>query len=198
MHWLTVALGVVCLVVTVQLTKADSVGDGVGCNNFDCSWSTGHMAQTAKTPDRIPWLKSRCAQLVAFFDRYGVGRSENSDGPRNHTRIGAVIECERGKYRKGIDTMIALLVRKRFEIPEPDTPALEPEDMGALGTFDGRKATGSLSRGPQQSRRPDRRACRAADELVAVWRAGLRRWCRKAPTVLPGNEGTVGFAAYGA
>src|SRR5262245_58048363 len=70
------------------------------------------------TPARTAWLQARCAQLVAFFDYYGVSRSENSDGPRNHTRIGAVIECSRDNYRTGIDTMAALLVRKAFAVPK--------------------------------------------------------------------------------
>ena len=83
------------------------------------------------TPQRTAWLKGRCSQLVAFFDRYGVGRGENSDGPRNHTRIGAVIECERVNYRQGIDTMAALLKRKAFDVPKPGTPAIEPEDIEA-------------------------------------------------------------------
>ena len=83
------------------------------------------------TVARVVWLKGRCAQLVAFFDRYGVSRGENSDGPRNHTRIGSVIECERTNYRKGIDTMGALLVRKAFVVPKPGTPAVEPEDIEA-------------------------------------------------------------------
>ena len=88
---------------------------------------------TAKpmTRQRTAWLKGRCSQLVAFFDRYGVGRGENSDGPRNHTRIGAVIECERANYRQGIDTMAALLKRKAFDVPKPGTPAIEPEDIEA-------------------------------------------------------------------
>src|SRR5690348_8008611 len=46
------------------------------------------------TPERTAWLKGRCAELVAYFDRYGgTGRSEDSDGARNHTRISAQIEC---------------------------------------------------------------------------------------------------------
>jgi hypothetical protein len=83
------------------------------------------------TPERQAWLKKRCAQLVAFFDYYGVSRGENSDGPRNHTRIGATIDCERTHYRAGIDTMGALLVRKAFELPTPGTPVVEPEDLEA-------------------------------------------------------------------
>lgn len=83
------------------------------------------------SPARSAWLKARCGQLVAFFDRYAVSRGENSDGPRNHTRIGAVIECERTNYRTGIDTMAALLVRKAFVVPKPGAPAVEPEDLEA-------------------------------------------------------------------
>ena len=83
------------------------------------------------TPQRTVWLKGRCSQLVAYFDRYGVGRGENSDGPRNHTRIGAAIECERVNYRQGIDTMAALLKRKAFDVPKHGAPAIEPEDLEA-------------------------------------------------------------------
>jgi hypothetical protein len=61
----------------------------------------------------------------------GGGRGENSDGPRNHTRIGSVIECNRTNYRKGIDTIAALLVRKAFVVPNPGTPAVESEDIEA-------------------------------------------------------------------
>ena len=64
-------------------------------------------------------LKARCDQLIAYFDRYGASRIENSDGVRNHTRIGASIDCDRGLYEKGIKTMEALLRRKKFTVPPP-------------------------------------------------------------------------------
>jgi hypothetical protein len=83
------------------------------------------------SPARSAWMKTRCSQLVAFFDRYGVSRGENSDGARNHTRIGAVIECERTHFRTGVKTMEALLVRKAFVAPKPGTPEVEPEDIAA-------------------------------------------------------------------
>lgn len=91
------------------------------------------MQSPAKSPSpaRSVWMKGRCSQLVAFVDRYGVGRGENSDGPRNHTRIGAVIECERTHFRTGITTMEALLKRKAFDVPKPGTPEVEPEDLSA-------------------------------------------------------------------
>lgn len=80
------------------------------------------------TPEREVWLKNRCAQFLAFFDRYGVSRSENFDGPRNHTRIGAAIACKHHHYRACIDTMAALLVHKAFEVPKLEMTVVEPED----------------------------------------------------------------------
>jgi hypothetical protein len=88
-------------------------------------------ASKGMTPARSAWLKRRCSELVAYYDRYGVGRGENSDGPRNHTRIGASIECERGNYRSGIDSMAGLLARKAFDVPKPGQPPIEPEDLEA-------------------------------------------------------------------
>ena len=130
-----------------------------GCNNHHCLAAIGLLAAMAAgvasdasaqtvaalvepptqmqvpakpmTPERVAWLKKRCSQFVALFDYYGVSRGENSDGPRNHTRIGAVIECERTHYRTGIDTMAGLLNRKAFGRPKPGTPAVEPEDIEA-------------------------------------------------------------------
>lgn len=71
-------------------------------------------------------LKARCSQLIAYYDRFGVGRSNNSDGRRNHTRIGAEIDCTSGLYTEGISTMEDLLRRKRFTPPTPGPN--EPED----------------------------------------------------------------------
>jgi hypothetical protein len=65
-------------------------------------------------------LKARCDQLVAYYDYYNVSRSENSDGRRNHTRIGAEIDCERGNYEAGIKAMERLLTNKAFTVPQPD------------------------------------------------------------------------------
>jgi hypothetical protein len=69
-------------------------------------------------------LKARCTQLIAYYDRYGVGRSTNSDGRRNHTRIAAEFDCKQGLYAKGIAEMEALLRRKEFTPPAagPDVP----------------------------------------------------------------------------
>ncbi|MGZ5907029.1 MAG: hypothetical protein ACXWKQ_16920 [Reyranella sp.] len=79
-------------------------------------------------------LEERCAQLLAFYDRYGVGRSNNSDGRRNHTRIGAGLDCEAGQYKKGIAIMEDLLGKKNFSVPRPaprtSVPPLESPEYG--------------------------------------------------------------------
>ena len=71
-------------------------------------------------------LKARCDQLISLYDRYGSARVENSDGVRNHTRIGAGIECERGHYAEGIASMEGLLRRKHFDVPPPTGLAETP------------------------------------------------------------------------
>jgi hypothetical protein len=70
-------------------------------------------------------LKARCEQLTSYFDRYGAGRSENSDGARNHTRIAAGVECDQGHYAEGIADMEALLKRKAFDVPPAPTGIAE-------------------------------------------------------------------------
>lgn len=72
----------------------------------------------AATPSaRAP--AARCAQLIAYYDRFGIGRSTDSDGRRNHTRIAASLDCEGGDYARGIAAMEALLVAKKFTVPPP-------------------------------------------------------------------------------
>ena len=63
---------------------------------------------------------------AAIDDRYGVGRSTNSDGRRNHTRIAAELDCQRGDYQKGIAALEDLLRRKAFTVPPPAVPDTVP------------------------------------------------------------------------
>ena len=78
------------------------------------------LAQASVSP------QSRCAQLVAYYDRYGVGRSNNSDGRRNHTRILAELYCQEGNHQKGIAIMEDLLRNKAFTVPPPAQPETVP------------------------------------------------------------------------
>jgi hypothetical protein len=82
------------------------------------------FAQETAAPAQTHDLKARCDKLISYYDRYGgTGRSENSDGLRNHTRIGAAIDCQNGAYDKGISAMEALLKQKGFDVP-PQTTGL--------------------------------------------------------------------------
>ena len=78
-------------------------------------------AQNSASAPTSPDLKARCDQLISYFDRYGAGRSENSDGARNHTRIAAGLDCEKGHYAEGVAAMETLLKQKNFDVPPPPT-----------------------------------------------------------------------------
>lgn len=73
-------------------------------------------------------LKARCSQLIAYFDRYAVGRSNDSDGRRNHTRLGAEIDCGRGLYAEGISSMEKLLRDKKLTSPTLGLPNESQEE----------------------------------------------------------------------
>ena len=71
-------------------------------------------------------LKARCDQLISYYDRYGASRGENSDGARNHTRIGAGVDCQQGRYADGIASMETLLKEKHFDVPSAPTGIAQP------------------------------------------------------------------------
>src|SRR5260221_14735579 len=76
-------------------------------------------AQNSTAAPTSPDLKARCEQLMSMYDRYGASRIENSDGVRNHTRIGAGIDCSNGHAAEGVAAMEDLLKRKKFDAPPP-------------------------------------------------------------------------------
>jgi hypothetical protein len=78
-------------------------------------------AQNSASASTSPDLKARCDQLISYFDRYGASRGENSDGARNHTRIGAGLDCDNGHYAEGIAAMETLLKNKNFDVPPAPT-----------------------------------------------------------------------------
>lgn len=81
------------------------------------------LEATTAAPAPAEPSAGRCAQLVAYYDRYGVG-STNSDGRRNHTRIAANINCRNNHYAEGIAAIEKLLRDKKFTVqpPGPDEP----------------------------------------------------------------------------
>jgi hypothetical protein len=84
------------------------------------------IAQNSATAPNNADLKARCNQLISMYDYYGAGRSENSDGARNHTRIGAGIDCANGHAAEGVAEMEGLLKRKGFEVPPTTGVAQSP------------------------------------------------------------------------
>jgi hypothetical protein len=67
----------------------------------------------AQTDDR---LAQRCTELGALYDRYNGRRGEGSGGP-NLDRLGAGLDCQKGRYDKGIKTLEDLLRRNRIDFP---------------------------------------------------------------------------------
>ena len=63
-------------------------------------------------------LAQRCAELGALYDKYNVRRSEGSGGP-DMTRVGAGIDCQKGRYAQGIKALEDLLKRDRITVPPP-------------------------------------------------------------------------------
>lgn len=61
-------------------------------------------------------LAARCAELGAIFDRYGTRRGEGSGGP-DMIRMGAGIDCQKGRYQQGIKALEDLLQRNRISYP---------------------------------------------------------------------------------
>jgi hypothetical protein len=79
-----------------------------------------------KTGQRIATPKARCNQLISSYDRHGASRSQNSDGSRNMTHIGAGIDCDQGRCQEAIAAMESLLKQKNFDVPPPTGIAQTP------------------------------------------------------------------------
>lgn len=61
-------------------------------------------------------LAARCAELGALYDRYNSRRGEGSGGP-DMIRLGAGIDCQKGRYQQGIKALEDLLQRNRIAYP---------------------------------------------------------------------------------
>ena len=61
-------------------------------------------------------MAARCSELGAIFDKYGTRRSEGSGGP-DMIRLGAGIDCQKGRYQQGIKALEDLLQRNKIPYP---------------------------------------------------------------------------------
>jgi hypothetical protein len=59
---------------------------------------------------------SRCAELIAFWQRHGGAKSEGSGGA-DIARKSAEVDCQAGRYDRGIRTMEDLLRRNGYRVP---------------------------------------------------------------------------------
>lgn len=71
---------------------------------------SGHAQQTSEQ------LAARCAQLGGLYDRYNLQRGEGSGGP-SMARLGAALDCQKGRYEQGIKALEELLQRNRIPYP---------------------------------------------------------------------------------
>jgi hypothetical protein len=60
--------------------------------------------------------RTRCAQLVAFWQQHGGGKSEGAGGG-DIARKNAEIDCAAGRYDSGIRAMEELLRRNGYTVP---------------------------------------------------------------------------------
>lgn len=74
------------------------------------------MSADAGAQQTSEQLAARCAQLGAIYDKYGTRRGEGSGGP-DMERMGAGIDCSKGRYDKGIKALEDLLRRDRISFP---------------------------------------------------------------------------------
>jgi hypothetical protein len=73
------------------------------------------LAASAQTNEQ---LAARCSELGALYDKYNTRRSEGSGGP-DMTRLGAGIDCQKGRYAQGIKALEDCLKRARISYPPP-------------------------------------------------------------------------------
>ena len=63
--------------------------------------------------------KKRCNELIAFYDRWATTKTpDHSDGARNHNRMSAEFDCQRGNYEAGI-AKIEAQIRNRVGMEPP-------------------------------------------------------------------------------
>ncbi|MBV8185944.1 MAG: hypothetical protein JOY64_21645 [Alphaproteobacteria bacterium] len=81
-----------------------------------CTETASPSAPTTEAQRTDPKLAARCAELGAIFDQYNTRRSEGSGGP-DLERVGAGLDCQKGRYAQGIATLEELLRRNRTPYP---------------------------------------------------------------------------------
>jgi hypothetical protein len=76
------------------------------------------QAQTQDQASPAAALQARCAQLVAYWDRYAGSKGEGG-GSMDMPRKSAVADCAAGRPEAGIRTLEDLLRRNGYTVPPP-------------------------------------------------------------------------------
>ena len=76
------------------------------------------LAQTPPQDPPAAALQARCAQLVAYWDRYAGSKGEGG-GSMDMPRKSAVADCAAGRPEAGIRTLEDLLRRNGYTVPPP-------------------------------------------------------------------------------
>ena len=76
----------------------------------------GAAAQTVSQGKLSLDPATRCAELIAFWQRHGGAKSEGSGGA-DIARKRAEVDCQAGRYESGIRTMEDLLRRNGYSVP---------------------------------------------------------------------------------
>ncbi len=121
-------LAVPAVLGVVLDAAAAGVGPAEAQNAMNQNTTSQNTTSQITTGQRTAVLAARCAQLISYYDRYGVGRSLHTDGRRNTTRMDAEVECSRGQYARGIATMETLLKAKKFPVPPPGPSEIDYDE----------------------------------------------------------------------
>ena len=81
--------------------------------------SASATAALAQGPGQQPFSadpRTRCTELVAFWQRHGGSRSEGFGGG-DIARKNAEVDCSAGRYESGIRAMEDLLRRNGYTVP---------------------------------------------------------------------------------
>jgi hypothetical protein len=78
--------------------------------------ATASVAQTVAQGPLSADPRTRCAQLIAFWQQHGGSKSEGSGGG-DIARKNAEVDCGAGRYESGIRAMEELLRRNGYTVP---------------------------------------------------------------------------------
>lgn len=105
-----------CLLLLILPACSETASTPPPSSQAPSGQAPSSQASSAAPAGDAQKLAARCNELGAIYDRYNTRRSEGSGGP-DLERLGAGIDCQRGRYAQGIATLEKLLQRSRTPYP---------------------------------------------------------------------------------